>query len=201
MRFSVPALSLFLAASAVAQFDKQSAPFHLVIVSDNKTVDGDTLSSCHEGAAIESLCLSNSNSNSKPQPAPPGIYTFNTSDTQSTSGYLTYELHGGNFNESEALTLSYSPTTNVALPLFFPGAGSSALTVSFDDKDLLNIQSYVDDTVSPPIAGDFKPYYRWYACLTYYSGYQYITLAWIVGNGEPQNPSCVKVGVKRVFTY
>lgn len=71
--------------------------------------------------------------------------------------------------------------------------------MAFDVDNFLNIQGYVDDTVSPPKTDETTAYYRWYSCQTYYTGYQYTTLAWVVGEAAPQNPTCVKVDVKRVF--
>jgi hypothetical protein len=203
MKFTLP-IALGLAASTSAQYLNQSEPFHLVLVSENATVNGDTLSSCHTGAAIESLCLSNSNSTSKPEPIPAAVFTFNTSEsvfvpnaTLGVPGIVTWTLPASP-PIPEALGLSFDPTTNVALPLLWPG-DSSATTMAFDSNNLLNIQGYVDDTVDPIVAGNYTAYYRWYSCHTYYAGYQYVTLAWKVGEGEPQNPSCIKVDVKRVF--
>jgi len=204
MKLQLPILALGLAASTSAQYLNQSKPFHLVLVSKNKTIDGDTLSACHTGAAIESLCLSNSNSTSKPNPIAPAVFTFNTSDsvvvpnvTLGVPGIVTYKLLATP-PIPEALGLSFDPTTNIALPLLWPG-DTLATTMAFDSKNLLNIQGYVDDTVSPIAAGNYTAYYNWYSCNTYYAGYQYVTLAWAVGKTKPQNPSCVKVDVKRKF--
>jgi len=36
-------------------------------------------------------------------------------------------------------------------------------------------------------------------CLTRFN-YEYVTLSWKTGAGNPKNPSCVKVEVFRVFT-
>jgi hypothetical protein len=205
MRLSLLSLASAFTASTLAQFDNQTAPFNLVLVSDNKTVDGDYLASCHSGAAIESLCLAGKPSTSKPDPIPAAVYYFNYStsvvtpnETLGTPGYVTWVLHGGNFNESQALELFYTAASDIAMPMFGLGQETS---MAFDDKDMLNIQYYVDDTVTPPKAGDSKAFYNWYACTTYFEGYTYNTLAWLVGDGsgKPQNPSCVKVGVKRVF--
>lgn len=204
MKFQLPILAFALAASTSAQYLNQSKPFHLVLVSKNNTINGDTLSACHTGAAIESLCLSNSNSTSKPSPIAPAVFTFNTSDsvfvpnvTLGVPGIVTYQLPA-NPPIPESLGLSFDPTTNVALPLLWPG-DTLATTMAFDSKNLLNIQGYVDDTVSPIVAGNYTAYYSWYSCNTYYAGYQYVTLAWVVGETKPQNPSCVKVDVKRKF--
>src|SRR5437763_14644070 len=99
MKLALLPFSLTLASLTTAQFNNQSAPFHLILESDDPAVDGDTLSTCHEGAAIESLCLSNGTSTSKPNPIAPAIFRFNTSDQVVTPnpsfgapGILTYEL-------------------------------------------------------------------------------------------------------------
>ena len=57
---------------------------------------------------------------------------------------------------------------------------------------------YTDDTVSPP-KDKTKPFYRWYVCTTTWELYVYQTLAWVIGKGNSENPSCVKVDVERVF--
>ncbi|KAF2739621.1 hypothetical protein EJ04DRAFT_508508 [Polyplosphaeria fusca] len=207
MRLSLLSLAFALTASTIAQYDNQTAPFHLVLVSEDDTVNGEYLASCHEGAGIEALCLAGKPSPSKPDPTPGSVYYFNYSTsvetpnaTLGTPGYVTWVLHGGNFNESQALGLWYSPATNIAIAMFWPGL-EYAWGMAFDTNDMLNIQYYVDDTVTPPKAGDTTGYYNWYACTTYFTGYTYDTLSWVAGDGsqKPQNPSCAKVGVKRVF--
>ena len=204
MKLTLPTLALTLAASTTAQYYNQSKPFHLVVVSKNQTINGDTLSACHTGAAIESLCLSNSISVSKPNPIAPATFYFNTSDsvvtpnaTLGAPGIVTYVLNSiPPIPESLGLYPSFS--SNVALPLLWPG-DTEATTMAFDKNDLLNIQDYVDDKVNPPVSGDYTAYYRWYSCSTYWQGYSYVTLSWVLGEGKPQNPSCVKIDVKRVF--
>lgn len=203
MRASFITASLLAAATTqvTAQYTNQSDPFSLVLLSSNGTLNGTTLSPCHEGAAIEGLCLGPSITDTTTTPI---TYNFNTSSfntgantTIGQTGILTWLLQGGNFNLSSPLGLSFNPTSNVAIPLFTPST-TSTTTVAFDDGDLLNIQGYVDDTTSPLSFGQ-KAYYRWYICDTYY-GYQYTTLAWVNGASDPQNPSCVKVDVQRVFS-
>jgi hypothetical protein len=61
----VPYLILLsLALQAFAQdeneFNITSAPFSLVVLSDDPILNGDTLSACHTGVTTESLCLSHS---------------------------------------------------------------------------------------------------------------------------------------------
>lgn len=94
--------------------------------------------------------------------------------------------------------LEYNPSSNVAIPLFFPDA-DSGISVEFDVDEKLYIEGGVDDTkpydASPAYAGDV---YNWYVCETHW-GYTYPTLAWVLGIEAPQNPSCQKVDVVRVF--
>ena len=96
------------------------------------------------------------------------------------------------------MTLYADPTTNVALPLFEPAENYQY--VGFDKNDKLYISGYIDDTVNPPKAGKAYKLYNWYTCKVYYSGYTYTTLSWVFGTVyPPQNPSCKKVDVVRVF--
>lgn len=193
---------LTLAASSLtaAQNYTQSAPFNLVIISSNSTLNGSALVSCHEGAAIEGLCAPTTRGLAN---AAGSLYQFNTTDNGITpnetigqTGVLTYELRGSNFNVSEPMILQYSPTTNVAVPLFIPGYDSTQ--VAFDGTGKLNIQSYINDTAVPMTLGNVTAYYQWAVCTTY-AGYSYDTLAWIVGKGVAQNPTCQTVDVVRVF--
>lgn len=180
-------------------YNISSKPFHLVVKSaTNKTLDGRTLFACHEGAAIEGLCLGDKKLSTA------DVYNFNTSayttPTNSAigdTGILTWLLPTSGQSYSSALSLSANPISNVAVPLFYPG-DTDAQQVAFDNKGLLNIQGYLDDSVFPFNATETKAYYRWYICETYV-GYQYTTLAWTYGKGEPQNPTCKKVNVKRVW--
>jgi len=195
--FSLASL-LTLSASFAAAQDVVSAPFELIIISKNATINGTSLVACHEGAAIEGLCSTQTMGLSD---APGSIFNHNTTTGQTVNatigaaGTLTYELQGANFNVSEPMSLSYNPTSNVALPLFIPGY--DVTSVAFDKYQRMNIQGYVDDTVDPALY-EVKAYYRWYVCITY-TAYTYSTLTWVSGPGRPENPTCQKVTVKRVF--
>jgi len=195
MRTSILASVLAFTSSLVsAQFNITSKPFALVINSKNKTLDGTALFSCHEGAAIEALCIGKKLGTNDYQ------YNFNTSfyDTSNKpkTGYIAWVLKGGNFQLSQPLSISPTIFTNVAVPLFTPAEYGTL--VQFDKKNKLNIPGYIDDTVSPVDLNAPKDYYRWYVCDTYV-GYAYTTLSWAVGKAAPQNPSCQKVDVVRVF--
>jgi hypothetical protein len=174
-----------------AQYTNQTGPFKLQIVSTNATYNGQYLGTCHEGAAIESLC---------PLGAAGGVnFFFNYTGVEAderTSGYLTWPLVGGNFEVSSALTLSFDPVSNVAIPLFFPGADKAQL-VSFSVDKFLNIMG-PDPTVVPRNNAANIPHYRWFTCSTN-AGYQMQTIAWALGNAPPDNPTCVPVQVKQVF--
>ena len=148
---------------------------------------------------VEGLCLGSKYD--KNTISPSTTFRFNTSfydqnptDQAGKQGLLTWDLIGGNFVAPSSMALSYNPISNVAVPLFSPG--EQGTSVGFDRNNKLYIQGYIDDTVSPPKTNAQKKYYRWYMCNTYV-GYSYTTLAWTLGNGVPQNPSCQKVEVVR----
>lgn len=182
MKSAILALIGAIASVVSAQdpyYNISSKPFHLVVKSaTNKTLNGRTLFACHEGAAIEGLCLGDKKLSTA------DVYNFNTSvySTPTNSaigdtGVLTWLLPTSGQSYSSALSLSANPISNVAVPLFYPG-DTDAQQVAFDNKDLLNIQGYLDDSVFPFNSTETKAYYRWYICETYV-GYQYTTLAWV----------------------
>lgn len=188
MHFTSAFAGLVALASTTLAQDTQSAPFNLTVsTADGKYCD-QPLSACHEGAAIESLCIYGSGTQ------------FHLNTTQSTAanepGVLTWLLPAGGLNYSESMRFSIDDSSNVAHPQFYPD--NEATWVAFDDNNLMTIFSYLDDTVTPPAYTNGTALYRWYLCRTYW-GYDYTTLNWVLGAGQPQNPSCVKADVKRVF--
>ncbi|KAN0092158.1 hypothetical protein V8E51_018005 [Hyaloscypha variabilis] len=196
---STMALVLALAfgvSQAVAQNTNQSAAFNLVISSANKTLDGTFLGACHEGAAFEGLCPGPANAT-----AEYNQYAFNYTASETPdpvlgiTGQLTWVLQSANIKLSSPLSITANLVSNVAVPLFVPS--SSSTYIGFDKDDKLFIPQYYDDTVTPPKA-DSKQIQRWYVCTTR-DAYLYSTLAWVIGAHDPENPSCQKVDVKRVF--
>lgn len=198
-----------VAAKIVSRSIVESPPFNLIILSDNTTINGSTLFACHEGAGIEALCPDFSTKLSFGNASAAEVFNFNYSSTDTSTapggvtGLITWFLPLGGRNSSygvsSALELSYSPTTNVAVPLFYPGNGFSSISVAFDECDKLNIQGYVDDTTSTPTGGVDTAYYRWYICTTIPTWYTYTTLAWVLGSAAPENPTCQKVEVQRLL--
>lgn len=213
MKLITPTTALLFAASANAQcetgppfYNETSKPFSLVLTSGNSTINGSTLSACHSGAAIESLCLSRGGGVSNPNPIPATTFNFNTSSdpftpnvTLGTPGILTWTLKTSTIDVPSSARFSYDPATNVAIPILMPGSENPQL-LAFDDQDRLNVQSSIDWAAAPPNSTrSTQALYRWYACQTYFSGYSYENLVWGLGPEQPQNPTCVSVGVKRVF--
>ncbi|KAK5725045.1 hypothetical protein LTR17_013336 [Elasticomyces elasticus] len=199
----IPAALLAFSTTILAQDPGQSAPFQLKLkAEDCPTYDGVYLYACHEGAAIEGLCTGNTTADVE------AWNTFGLNYTTSgvpidpkvgQQGILTWVLEYATGNLSSAMSLYADPATNVGIPLFEPSYGSTP--VSFDEDNVMNIPSYLDDTVEPPAARETPiGLRRWYVCQNYYSGYSYVkSLSWVYGEGEPQNPSCEKVDVVRVF--
>ncbi|ORY19542.1 hypothetical protein BCR34DRAFT_552386 [Clohesyomyces aquaticus] len=202
MKSYLALLTLTAFATAQDYAAKRSPPFHLIVISaKNQTLNGTALSACHEGAAIEGFCRGPKLSD---QPAYGTTFYFNTTyETNETivydnSGSLDYDLViGDNQIVPSAMQLVIDPTSNVATPIIYPG-GNSYTAVFFDKSEEMYIQSWRDDTVDPAVSKEEKVK-QWYICTTYYS-YTYTTLAWVVGkHARPQNPTCQKVTVKRVW--
>lgn len=192
---------LGLAASVSAQYTNQTGPFYLKLESKNETINGLYLFSCHAGAAIEGLCYGSDG------PSTLGEYNafyFNYSGTQqfgdSEIGTITWNepanVDGSVVNVSEAVQFSYPSTSNVAVPLFFPGEDTN-VALGFDDKKELFLVSYYDD--STIVAGQYpnstgKAYYKWVTCYQQVGGYFYYAVGWVTG-GAPTNPTCEDVRI------
>ena len=192
MQYTIVAAAALFSAAALAQ-EVVSAPFNLTVTSSDGKYSGDLLSSCHEGAAIESLCLGYGGSTFHQNTTSGEI----TSNGNGPEGPLTWLLPSQPDAFTESMQLYVDPSTNVALPLFEPT--ESYTGVAFDSNDLLNLPSALDDTVTPPTDTSSRAVYRWHVCEYNYAGYVYETLNWVYGNGPAQNPTCVPVDVKRVF--
>jgi len=214
----VPALAQNISETSTVV---QSPDFNLVIISDNSTLNGSLLTGCHNGAAHESLCILGDNNSTLSYNEFQFNYTVNTcTETNSTGTYvipcsdiptdptlvtgivtwwLPYTGEDGPAEVSQAVGLEFPTYTNVAQMSI--GFEDDYTYVAFDKDSLLNIQTYLDDTLEP--ASELLPatvaLYRWYICKTYYTGYQYTALTWVMGGGAPQNPTCQKVDVKRVW--
>ena len=94
--------------------------------------------------------------------------------------------------------MNYNPGSNIAVPMFFPNSQNGQI-IGFNDDDNMYIPSTGNDMVVPPNIMARENLTRWYVCETNVE-YQYTTLAWLLGSDSvPENPSCVKVNVKRVF--
>jgi len=204
MRATIASTLLALSATAFAQYtyDNASAPFALVLSSASANLENYTLGACHEGAALEGLCVGGVYDAST---AP--TYTFNSSTYNlanppsnggGPAGILIFSLPVSGFNEPSGLGLFYNPVSNLALPIFEPGT-DNVVYVSFDAENKLNIQGGVDNGNTTQEEEETVVYYNWQVCQTFFEGYTYTALAWIVGNGAANNPTCSPVTVNRVF--
>ncbi|KAI8627891.1 hypothetical protein F5Y19DRAFT_465512 [Xylariaceae sp. FL1651] len=192
------------AGLSVAQSDYpvQSAPFNLVLSSTvNTTLNGLKLSGCHSGAAIEALCIDVA---SVSTPEFQNFY-FNTSTTPPDPNSLEVGLltryEPGLPAYSESMALLYNTASNLAFPMIWPG-DDMRQAVAFTTEDLLAVPATVNDAITPP--GPYRTGTtfwdnRWAICETYFQSYTYTALQWVLGSGQPQNPSCQAVTVKRVF--
>jgi hypothetical protein len=221
----IPALAQIPSMYSVVD---QSADFNLVVQSRNTSLDGKLLGACHDGAAHEAVCIVAGPYNYTPnfvsfqfnntryictESNSTGTFTVPCNDEPTdptlNSGTVTWWLplwsgaSGLDVNVSQAMILGYLPSSNVAQATitFPPYQGSHGTNVAFDKNDLLNIIAYQKDELRPE--NEYlkipKHYYRWHICETWNLGYHYWSLAWVLGPHSPQNPTCEKVNVTRVF--
>ncbi|KAF4627102.1 hypothetical protein G7Y89_g11054 [Cudoniella acicularis] len=176
MRQSIIASILAFAASQVtAQTTVQSAPFYLVLASDNTTINGVAIYPCHYGAAQEGMCIGST--------VAAGQYQFNTTTASATSGILTWVLDNGQQQYSLAMGLESTnwngQESNVVVPLFQPD--SVGATVDFD-SDGMTVETY-----------------QTYVCETEVLGFLTQTLGLTSAGVTPNNPTCISTAVNRVF--
>ena len=206
----------FLAFAGTIVAQNRSDPFNLIFISDDQELNGTGISTCHEGAAIDGLCISGNRT--LPSLVQREVFTHNTSsdstsdtDADAAGPLLWTWTIGANQTIESALSFRFTLSSNVAHPWFFPAGGSQIPgAVSFDACNQMYMLRQVDDTVVPPSqnkpnqgAPKWPPKkdYHWYCCHNFAdSTYKYWTLSWKIGAiGRPQNPTCIKVQVKRVF--
>jgi hypothetical protein len=195
MYFSLKATAATLIASSVVNAAPTAIekPFQLAVISSNATLNGQILSPCHWHVLVQALC---------PQPA---IKTttvrdsFNSTKKPSGGFNLNWDLNQGQSNTQMVLnfTIGTSMYSNVADAMLV-NAGYPT-DVFFDEKDKMYLQGRADDRRVPIEEYAVENYYRWYVCNTVYNSYRYQTLAWSQGEPAPQNPTCQKIDVKRVY--
>ncbi|CAN9299865.1 unnamed protein product [Alternaria alternata] len=197
MKTSSIALTLAAAAMASAQeepyYNITTAPFYLVVTSEDGGVN-DTISACHVGAAIESLCLSNAGAGDAPEPLAGAEFQFNTSiysqapePSFGVPGILTWWLNTSTLDIPSSAAFGLDPTSNLATFTLSPGS-DDATQLAFNSQDELTLQAYVP---GENYTGSYQEFYRWYACDTSYSSYQYNNLVWGLGAGKPDNPTTI----------
>ncbi|KAI4624567.1 hypothetical protein J4E83_004242 [Alternaria metachromatica] len=164
----------------------QSDPFNLVLISEDPSLDGKTLSACHAGAAVFTLCPTLSEEGAQY----PVILTHNTTDTAitntfGTQGILSWTIPYDPYPIDLSVLLQPQdivPLSIAQLAMTYSGDGS----LSFDNNDILNFQNPITWGAEKPGMGEWTGYYRWWVCFTYYgTGYVRQTLVWGTGVGKP----------------
>lgn len=138
----ITASILLLACSMVLAQDSSNL-FNLKLESTNTTLDGQLLSACHAGAAIEQLCLAGTDGH----PSAFNTFGFNVTITNPSdyseayeTGFITWELEASStVNISSGLSISLALDSNLASPLLNPATGN--LVVGFDEANKLFLYS------------------------------------------------------------
>jgi hypothetical protein len=92
---------------------------------------------------------------------------------------VPFVINGTHEYESEPLNFFYSPTGNIAVPVFEPSY-QTTVPLGFDAENKMFVYNYVDDTVTLLNGtGRYKTYLHWAACQTYCLGHTHLALAWV----------------------
>jgi len=157
------------------------------------------LGACHWSAAYEGLCLTN---DTTATPARPYTTFYHNVSSYDAEGILNWpmSLYGRVDPVPSAMRFEYEAGTNLVnialtpwtdtyqLVWFEDGSASMYITIAKDDT------GKAPDWVHPP-----KKVKNWYMCTMRYDD-TWRSLAWKIGFvGEPQNPTCSKVDVVRVW--
>jgi hypothetical protein len=158
-----------------------------------------TLSSCHQGAGIEGLCLGGPIASPPLAPYYHNVLSPAVPGANNTDGTLCYDLPIAQGPVPSTMRLFTSVTSNVAFPILLPG-WSDPSTVMFEEGGSMYIPTSFDDTVSPAVYLQSPLHLKkWYICLATWA-YTYNSLICTIGiKSEPQNPACQYVEVIRVF--
>jgi hypothetical protein len=196
---------LAAAPGALAQNYTTSPGFKLSVTdASNSSLNGYVVSSCHSGAAIESLCIGPPSAASSTDAY--GTYYFNytsySGDPLPPTGVLFWNLpyqgENGPGTEQEPLSFLYNLGSNVATPLFEPSEAN--VQVGFDSDNKLFAVGFSDSsfTAAKEPNVSYDALYHWEACYQYIEGYYYQSIAWVLA-GTPSNPTCGAVNVTRTF--
>ncbi|KAI0417690.1 hypothetical protein F5X98DRAFT_374573 [Xylaria grammica] len=209
MKFQLSATLMGIAATTVSAQENQSGPFtlHIKGTNYNSKIDGYGIS-CHAGAAISGLCYSEGALSNTSDISNSYKYNFNytgfTQVGEDEVGSLVWnqpytDQDGNPASVSQAMSLVYQATSNVAAPLF--SFDQSLFLVGFDSEGGLFGYNYVNDgefvASQPPTDYTPKAYYQWAVCWQYFTGYFYRSVAW-VQLGVPHNPTCEAVEITKV---
>ncbi|CCU82201.1 hypothetical protein BGHDH14_bgh04036 [Blumeria hordei DH14] len=178
----------------------QSDPFNLFISSSNEKIGSSLLTSCHEGAATDTLCLPlNPSSNTSRS-----VFRLNNTMTKNFDeklcdlGILTEVLRGVNFKITMPMKLVFAENSSDAIPLFMPLDTGTLIGFDADGTMFVPRKSGDEETLS---SQNFTPEYRWNMCDTNI-GYHYRTLVWIADTNLSVSSStinCEKICVTRKF--
>ncbi|KAF2818498.1 hypothetical protein CC86DRAFT_413824 [Ophiobolus disseminans] len=185
------ALVALAATAAEAIFDIKSSAFCLVLRSGDTEIDGTVLGACHQGAMERSLCQTKLRLQ---DPAEPGTFFYHKvkspyqPNANNIHGSVVFTLEGGNFQQDLLMKFQSPRDKNADLSISIFGGGQSFTAVNFDNDGKMHRWE------------NGVQLYNWYICQIGYN-YPGYPLSWKNGPGTelPQNPTCKKVEVVRVF--
>jgi len=159
------------------------------------------LGACHWSSTYEGLCLTDDTTATHARPSTT-FYHNVSSYYDDTQGILNWPLSlwGRDDPVSSAMHFEFVVGTNLVNMVFTPGTDTYQLVCFEEGSASMYIAIAEDDTGKAPDWFDPpKKVKNWYMC-TMRHGSTLRSLAWKIGFvGEPQNPTCSKVDVVRVW--
>jgi hypothetical protein len=171
------------------------------------TITSHALGACHQGAALEGLCLTDDTTAIPARPYTTFYHNVSSdalANASNNKGILNWPLSLNNGTNviiaSSAMGFYYQLGTNL-VDMGFTSGISGYQTVSFEENNgSMYIEVFIDDTGKAPVLRDppIKAS-NWYLC-PMGLGSSLQSLHWKIGlAGEPQNPNCSKVEVQRIW--
>lgn len=166
-----------------------------------------TLGACHEGAAIEGLCLSESRFDDIGPSRYPFYHIVSNSQNPAANafdipGTMIWILQTTEWAVPSAMHFFSQSDTNQQNMIFTPSVESTSY-VSFDKAGRMYRQKDSNgDWIAPDTRNSSESSTRhesWYICLTHYN-YAITSLVWVDGDAPiPQDSTCQSVGVQRLW--
>jgi hypothetical protein len=185
----------------------QSPPFTLHTVSDDQTLNDQTLRTCHAGPGHRPFCLSAPGAGEKfyvnwTDTTADGVRPTNINYGVLNCPYIYVDLLGYRPSLSASIMRQDDPPFGQNLAVVIFGHNRQDHLVGFDDQEMMYFRMKPSDNLSFDIPETEKvDLKRFVWCRVNTFGYKRMAVGWMLGDvpADKDNPNCVKFEIKRVF--